>query len=80
MLIFSFLPKTNFDVLVGWLVVLGLNTTLIAKVKSWRSVTHVFPGFLTSVLTQLFFQKPLTTFLTCSAEVRSQNTPERKLM
>ena len=24
----------------------------------------VFPGFLTSVLTQLFFQKPTTTFLT----------------
>ena len=26
---------------------------------------HVFPGFLTPVLTQLFFQKPPTTFLTC---------------
>ena len=26
---------------------------------------HVFPGFLTPVLTQLFFPKPLTTFLTC---------------
>ena len=26
---------------------------------------HVFPGFLTSVLTQLFFPKPPTTFLTC---------------
>ena len=25
----------------------------------------VFPGFLTPVLTQLFFPKPLTTFLTC---------------
>ena len=25
---------------------------------------HVFPGFLTAVLTQIFFQKP-TTFLTC---------------
>ena len=26
---------------------------------------HVFPGFLTTVLTQLFFPKPPTTFLTC---------------
>ena len=24
-----------------WLVVLGFNATLIAKVKSWRSVTHM---------------------------------------
>ena len=34
---------------------------------------HVFPGFLTLVLTQLFFPKPLTTFLTC------ENTAERKV-
>ena len=47
-----------------WLVVLGFNATLTAKVISWRSVTHVFPGFLTPVLTQLFFPKPPTTFLT----------------
>ena len=26
---------------------------------------HVIPGFLTTVLTQLFFPKPPTTFLTC---------------
>ena len=26
---------------------------------------HVFPGFLTPVLAQLFFPKPPTTFLTC---------------
>ena len=26
---------------------------------------YVFPGFLTLVLTQLFFPKPPTTFLTC---------------
>ena len=26
---------------------------------------YVFPGFLTPVLTQLFFPKPQTTFLTC---------------
>ena len=29
------------------------------------SDAHVFPGFLTPVLTQLFFPKPPTTFLTC---------------
>ena len=28
-------------------------------------VAYVFPGFLTPVLTQFFFPKPLTTFLTC---------------
>ena len=33
---------------------------------------HVFPGFLTPVLTQLFFPKPPTTFLTsfCQGERR----------
>ena len=52
--------------LVGWLVVLGFNATLTTKVMSWRSVTHMcFPCFLTPVLTQLFFPKPPTTFLTC---------------
>ena len=25
----------------GWLVVLGFNTTLTAKIISWRSVTHM---------------------------------------
>ena len=29
------------------------------------AVTYVFPGSLTPVLTQLFFPKPPTTFLTC---------------
>ena len=52
-------------ILVGWLVVFGFNATLTIKVISWRSVTHVFPGFITPVLTQLFFSKPQTTFLAC---------------
>ena len=57
---------------VGWLVVLGFNATLTAKVISWRSVTHyVFPGFLIPVLTLLFSH--------ASAEVRGENTPERKV-
>ena len=40
---------------------------------------YVFPGFVTPVLTQLFFPKPPTTFLTCFAEVKGENTPERKV-
>ena len=54
---------------VGWLVVMGFNATLTAKVISWQSVTHAFPGFLTPVLTQLFFPKPPITFLTCFCRV-----------
>ena len=51
---------------------LGFNVTLIAKVISWQSVTHVFPGFLTPVLIHFFFPKPLTVFLTyfCRGERR----------
>ena len=49
----------------GWLVVLGFNATLTAKVISWRSVMHMFPGFLSPVLTQLFFPKPPPTFPRC---------------
>ena len=39
---------------------------------------HVFPGFLTPVLTQLFFPKPPTTFLTYFNRGERENTPERK--
>ena len=40
---------------------------------------HVFPGFLTPVLTQLFFPKSPTTFLTCFWRgERQKNTPEGK--
>ena len=48
------------------MVVLGFNATLTAKVIAAVGDAHVFPGFLTSVLTQLFLPKPPTTFLTCS--------------
>ena len=37
---------------------------------------HKLPGFLTPVLTQLFFPKPSTTILACFS--RGENTPERK--
>ena len=39
---------------------------------------HVFPGFLTPVLTQLSFQSHRLPFSHASAEVRGENTPERK--
>ena len=38
---------------------------------------HVFPGFLTAVLTQLSFQSHRILFSHASAEVRGENTPER---
>ena len=40
--------------------------------------SHVFPGFLTPVLTQLSFQSHRLLFPHASAEVRGENTPERK--
>ena len=40
--------------------------------------THVFPGFLTRVLTQHSFQSHRLLFLHVSAEVREENTLDRK--
>ena len=40
---------------------------------------HVFPGFLTPVLTQLSFQSYRLLFSHASAEVTGENTPERKV-
>ena len=40
---------------------------------------HVFTSSLTPVLTQRFFPKPQVLFLHASAEVRGENTPERKV-
>ena len=39
---------------------------------------HVFPAFLTPVLTQLSFQSHQLLFSHASAEVRGENMPERK--
>ena len=39
-----------------------------------------FPGFLTPVLTQLFFPKPPLLFSNASAEVSGKNTLERKVL
>ena len=52
---------------------------LTAKVIPSRSVTHMcLLPFLTPVLTQLFFTKPPTTFLTCFCRGERQNMLERK--
>ena len=39
---------------------------------------HVFPGFLTPVLTQLSFQRHRLFFSHASAEMGGENTPHRK--
>ena len=39
---------------------------------------YVFPGFLTPVLTQLFFPKPPTTFLTCFCRGKRQKYAGKK--
>ena len=41
------------------------------------SDAHVFHGFLTPVLTQLFFQSHRLPFSHASTEVGGENTPER---
>ena len=61
---------------IGWLVVLRFYATLKAQVI-WWSVTHMFPGFLTPVLTQVSFQSHRLLFSHAWAEVKGENTPER---
>ena len=62
----------------SWLVVLGFNATLTAKVISWRSVTHIcFLAF--SHQYNFSFQSHRLLFSHASAEVRGENTPERKV-
>ena len=62
----------------NWLVVLGFNASLTDHIMRVGDA-HVFPGFLTPVLTQLPFQSHRLLFSYASAEVRGENTPERKL-
>ena len=63
----------------GWLVVLGFNATFTAKVISWQSVTHMcFLAF--SHQYYFSFQSNRLLFShASSAEVRGENTPERKV-
>ena len=42
--------------------------------------SHVFPGFLTPVLTQLFFPEQRLLFSHASVEVGGGNTPERNFV
>ena len=69
------------NILLKWLAVLEFNATFTATVISWQLVTHTFLGFLTPVLTQLFFPKPPTTFLTwfCRGERRKYTRKKFRL-
>ena len=49
----------------NWLDALGFNATLTASHVMAVGDPYVFPGFFTPVITQHFFPKPPTTFLTC---------------
>ena len=61
------------------LVVLGFNVTLTAKVISWRSVTHMcFLAFSHQYIHNFSFHSHRRLFSHASAEVRGENTPERK--
>ena len=68
------------DFMVDWLVVLGFNATLTAKVMAVGDA-YVFPGFLTPVAYQhnFSFQSHRLLFLHAFAEMRGENTPERKV-
>ena len=63
-----------------WLVVSGFfSATLTAKVISWVvGGAHVFHSFHTPVPTQVSFQSHRLLFSYASAEVRGENTLERK--
>ena len=63
-----------------WLVVLGFNATLIAKVISLWSVTHMcFLAFSHQYYLYFSFQSHQLLFSHASAEVRGENTSERKV-
>ena len=64
----------------GWLVVLGFNATLTAKIISWQSVTHMcFLAFLHQHKHNFPFQSHRLLFSYASAEVRSENMLENKV-
>ena len=63
-----------------WLFVLGFNTTLTANVISCQSVTHTrFLAFSNQYLHNFSFQSHRLLFSHASAEVRGENTPEKKV-
>ena len=72
-------PASIVNAVVMWKVVLEFNVTLIAKVISWRLVTHMcFLGFSHQVLTQLSFPSHRLLFSHASADMRGKDTAERK--
>ena len=65
---------------IGWLVVLGFNATLTAKVISWPSVTHMcFLAFLHQYYHNFSFQSHRLLFSHASAVVRGESKSERKV-
>ena len=63
------------------LVVLGLNGTFYTQGHIMAvGDAHVLPGFLTPVLTQLFFPKPPTTFLACFCRGERQKYAGKKIL
>ena len=58
----------------------GFNTTLTAKVISWRLVMHMcFLAFSHQYYHKFSFQSHQLLFSHASAEVRGENTSERKV-
>ena len=63
----------------GWLVVLGLNATLTAKVISWRSVKHMcFLPFSHQYYHNYSFQSHRLLFSHASAELRGEKIAGKK--
>ena len=63
-----------------WLVVLGSNATLTARVISWRSVTHMCSlAFSHQYLHNFSFQSHRLLFSHASEEMRGKNKPERRV-
>ena len=69
------------NIQIGWLLVLGFNATLTAKVISWRSVTQLcFLAFSHQYEHEFSFESHGLLFSHAFAEVRGENTPERNFV
>ena len=80
---FSYLSSQCFQgpfSVVNWLIVLRFDATLTAKVISLRSVMHCVSWLSYIRSNTTFFQKPLTTFLTCLCRGERENTPVRNFV
>ena len=67
------------NILISWLVVLGFNASLTAKVISWRSVTHICFLAFSHQYKQLSFPKPPTIFLACFCRGERRKYIEKKV-